>query len=214
MAGFLDKNDRVVDMVLTGYGKSLLSKNGLRFVSWVPMDDEVDYNPFLSNSGSLTVLQLSSSISEQIEYCPVREATTGYKTLNRTLVDTTNGNDTIFTIAQGQKIVPLIRTGSLPVSLLITTDQRKVVDLLDKKDYSGKTVELLGPVDRGFQRLKTSKKDLEVSFVNGSYPQEHKVSGFFVRVFSSGSDGYIEIDPKLDEKGNVTYNGELQVKGE
>ena len=213
MAGFLDKNDRVIDMVLTGYGRSLLSKNALRFVSWIPMDDEVDYNPFISNSGSLDSMQMSASISQQIEFCPVREATTGNKTLNRIGLETTNGNDTIFTISQGQKIVPQVMTGSLPTALQITIDQNKIADIELRKDASGKTVEILGPVDRGFQRSYPGKKTLEFSYVNGSYPSEHKISGFLVRVFSSGSDGYVEIDPKLDLQGEITYNGELILKG-
>lgn len=213
MAGFLDKNDRVIDMVLTGYGRSLLSKNSLRFVSWVPLDDEVDYNPFISNSASLSSMQMSSSIYEQIEFCPVREATTGHKMLDKICLETTNGNDVVFTIAQGQKIVPHIATGSLPTNLSITTNQYRVVDTQVKKDIDGKTVETLGPIDRGFKRTDAKVKNVEFSYTNGSYPADHKISGFLVRVYSSGSDGYNEIDAKVDLNGNITYNGELVLKG-
>jgi hypothetical protein len=81
MAGFLDKQDRIIDMVLTGYGKTLLSKGDLRFVYWAPFDDEVDYDPYISQSGSMTAVQLSSSRQDFIESTLVREATAGYREL-------------------------------------------------------------------------------------------------------------------------------------
>lgn len=212
MAGFLDKNDRIIDMVLTGYGRSLLARGGLKFVSWVPMDDEVDYSPFVSNSGSLTDIQLSASINEQIEACPIREATTGYRTLNKRCVDSTNGDDVVFTIAQGQTHVPRLMTSSIPSSIDVNIDQRKISEIQTHKDSSGKTVETIGPIDRGFQRSNSTSTDVSTLFEAGSFPAEHQLAGFLVRVFISGSDGLTEVDPKIDTQGRVVYNGELVLR--
>lgn len=44
MAGFLDSESQIIDMVLTGHGKKLLSHGQLRFVYWAAYDDEIMYD--------------------------------------------------------------------------------------------------------------------------------------------------------------------------
>lgn len=99
MAGFLDSKERVIDMVLTDVGKSLLLKGDLRFTYWIPFDDEVDYNPeFIGEyQGGVFVSALDMSGSDyqdartrKTEDPLVREATMGYRGLAYAEVDTTN----------------------------------------------------------------------------------------------------------------------------
>ncbi len=106
MAGFLDKNDRIIDFMITSKGKSLLSKGDLRFVFWRAFDDEIDYDPFISQSGSMNDLELESNASEQIESALVREATTGYKDVNSICRDNTNVIRPLFDMPHGQKEIP------------------------------------------------------------------------------------------------------------
>jgi hypothetical protein len=54
MAGFLDSQQRIIDMVLTSRGKLLLSNGELRFVYWAAFDDEVDYHPRITYVASGT----------------------------------------------------------------------------------------------------------------------------------------------------------------
>ena len=155
--GFLDKNEDVIDMVLTGVGQKLLSQGKLRFVYWMPFDDEVDYDPYVAASGSMSVAEVTSSKVLQTENGLVREAVSGYKDINPFHLDRTNVNRPLFSIPQGQTTIPKIvkvhRTGSATIDLKL----QKVVDWYSKKDHRGDKV-ADEYVDRGFQHFGTSEK--------------------------------------------------------
>ena len=51
--GLLDKNDRIIDLVLPSEGRRQLSLGELEFKYFSVFDDEVDYDPYVANSGSL-----------------------------------------------------------------------------------------------------------------------------------------------------------------
>jgi hypothetical protein len=213
MAGFLDKNERIIDMVLTGLGRDLLAKGDLRFVYWMPFDDEVDYDPYISQSGSLTAAELSASRVEQTEESLVREATTGYRSTNAVSLDTTNVSRPVFTMPQGQSQLPRMfvsQTGTLSIEI----KQKKIVDHKQKKDQFGNVTGHIGPIHRGHERYGSSSRSVECAYVPGSFLPEQQLDGFMLRVFKSGSDGLTEVPEKLDSSNSIVFGGEIVVGGE
>lgn len=210
VAGFLDKETRVVDMVLTGRGKELLSQGDLRFVYWAPFDDEVDYDPFVAGSASLSSVELSSSKTVQTEASLVREATTGYRRHDRFGRDTTNVHRPLFDMPQGQRILPRV-TSSVDHSegLEIVVKQRKIVETRIKRDQFGNVVEQLGPFDRGYERFEASDVSFEYAYAGGSFPADHRSEGFLVKVYRSGSDGHVKVDEKRDATNRLSYENDL-----
>lgn len=210
MAGFLDKNNRIMDVVLTGEGKYLLSKGELRFVYWVPFDNEVDYDPFLTTTGSLTAIQKSASIDEQIENSPVREATTGYRRMSVSGSDTTNLREPLFTVPQGLMVVPRMTGTDGPTgSIDIEVKQQKVSELFIKKDPAGNVTEQLGPYERGFERFDTSVFVLGYGYTRAGFPLGHPLDGFLVKVYRSGADGLTEVDARRDMNNELAFNNDL-----
>ena len=210
MAGFLDRNTRVLDMVLTSHGKSLLSKGQLRFCYWVPYDDEVDYQPYIAESGSLLPDQLSASIYLSIEDTPVREATTGYKNLNAKGEDFTNVRNPIFTKSQGQKVLP---RAAFPVDADrgVESLQRKVQRMYVDRDASGKQLNTLQPVDLGVERFGSTSLTLEFAYKRDSFPTDFEPDGFLVKMFRSGSNGLVEVLPRRDMSNFNAFKNDLRV---
>lgn len=206
--GFLDKNNRIIDMVLTGYGKELFSKGELRFVYWAAFDDEVDYDPYVAESGSLTEEALAAKKFQLIEDTIVREATTGYRRVNRSGSDTTNVHRPLFDMPQGQVTLPAV-TSSAPSEVTLEVTQQKVVETLQKRDAAGTIVETMGPYDRGYTRTNPSSFHLEYGYQPGAFPSDAKLEGFLVRVFESGSEGLVQIDERRDSNNEVSFNNDL-----
>lgn len=211
MGGFLDKNTRVIDMVLTGEGKHLLSRGELKFVYWTPFDVEVDYDPFLVNSGSLTAAQLSASINEQIENSPIREATTGYPRLNTSGSDETNVSNPLFSVPQGHRVIPRLVTSAPSGTVELEVKQRKVSEIHQKRDFQGKITEQIGPFDRGFERFDVSAVGLEYGYSKDGFPADHVFDGFLVKVYRSGSDGLTEVYERRDAKNALAFNNDLRL---
>lgn len=212
MAGFLDKNTRIVDMVMTGYGKRLLSEGELRFVYWAAFDDEVDYDPCISQSSSLSSTQLSQSRQDQIEATLVREAVTGYRLFNNSGSDNVNVCKPLFTAPQGQVQLPRLSGSSLPTgSLDIVTYQQRLQEVRVQKDSVGNVIETLGPYDRGVQRFNSDSVNLFFEYVPGSWPAEHRPEGFVVRFYVSGAEGYHQVEAKLDSSNDISFNNDLKV---
>jgi hypothetical protein len=212
VAGFLDKNTRVVDMVLTGEGKYLLSKGELRFVYWMPFDVEIDYDPYIANSGSLTGIQLSASINEQIENSPIREATTGYRRLNMSGSDETNVRQPLFSVPQGHRVIPRMTASDGPSGdINIEVKQRKISELVVKRDPSGVVLEQLGPYDRGFERFDTSAVVIDQGYSRDGFPVDHVLDGFLVKVYRSGSNGLVEVDARRDLSNELAFGNDLRL---
>jgi hypothetical protein len=212
MAGFLDKNTRIVDMILTGYGRSLLSEGKLRFVYWMPFDDEVHYDPFISESGTLNSIQLSQSIIDHIEDQPIREAVAGYPLFNKSGSDYTNVIRPIFSMPQSQQFIPRMSASDGPTgSLTLETQQQKISDVRVTKDSNGNVLEQIGPIDRGYQRFNTTAFHFQYQYTPGSYPSDYKPDGFTVRVFRSGAEGTVEVKERRDGNNVISFNNDLQL---
>lgn len=208
--GFLSKETDVIDMVLTGLGQNLLSQGKLRFVYWMAFDDEIDYDPYVANSGSLSVVEVTASKTTQIENGPVREAVTGYKNSNPIHLDRINVNLPLFTVPQGQttlpKIIKVHRTGSLSLNLKM----QKVIDKYSKKNNNGNKI-VEESVDRGWHHSEATQQSFEYRYTPNSFPPEHQLEGIKIRVFSSGSGGLIEINPKHDLNDDVAFKSDLKL---
>lgn len=206
MAGFLDAKERVIDVVLTGVGKSLLSKGDLNFVYWMPFDDEVDYEPFIHNSASLSASALTSSMIEKTEDPLIREAAYGYRYVDGAVEDRTNVNRPLFTVSSGKKIVPAMQvsglssSGSVEISV---NQQQKILRMIEKVD---------GDILSGVSRQDSTMTTVELSYDDATEFSEGKLEGFLVTTYVSSSDGYVEFLHNRDSRGNIVYRNDLQLK--
>lgn len=209
MAGFLDRNTRIVDMVLTSYGKRLLSRGELNFCYWTPFDDEVDYDPFIALSGSMREDELLDAVYLSIEQTPIREATHGYKLFNLSGSDFTNVHRPMFTMAQGQRNLPrAVFSGS---AQSIRTLQRRLRRIYQERDKNGKYVNSSDPVDLGVERFGSSQFEINLSYENDSFPPDFQPAGFHVVVLSSGSGGWSEVEAKRDMSNNLSINNDVKI---
>lgn len=209
MAGFLEKENTVIDMILTSEGKSLLSKGKLRFVYFSLFDDEVDYDPYISNSGTLSAEALSGSVAEQIEASLVREAVSGYKAgFNKIGHDMTNVRSPMFTVKQGSLSIPRLSSSDDPnVVISVKAEQRKTQVAQQSVSSFGSNLK-----DIGYFRF--AKSDEDVSFFHTSnevIPSGKNSEGIVVRVYRSGSGGYTELDENRDTANNLVFGGDLVV---
>ena len=204
--GFLDKNEQVVDMILTAEGRRLLSQNRLNFVYYAFMDDEVDYTPYVYNSSSLSADQLSSSWTDQVEAGLVLEAMPG-RFSSPELVNNLNGSDRLFTQPQGQAFLARVVLTPDVFSGSIRLNQRRIQETRTRKDESGHVLDVQGPFDRGFERIATQTFPLEYDVRDffGSQRQE----GFILRVMRSGADGLVELPAKRDFDNEIAYTPDL-----
>lgn len=213
MGGFLDKRDRVVDMVLTDYGKELFSVGRLDFVYYAFSDDEVDYDPYIFNSGSLSSTELTASKVEQIEATLVREATTGFrKASDLTGDDTTNINNITFSMPQGQKVLPLMRFNPDVTSGSVKTNQRAIQEVHVKRDQNGNEIDRIGPFDKGHEKFGSSLFMLELKV--DDFFDVGSNEGFRVDVFLSASEGGVglkEIVSKKDRQRVLSYLTDLKI---
>lgn len=210
MAGFLDKNTRILDMVLTNQGKALLSRGQLRFCYWIPYDDGICYDPYIAESGSMTAENLSSSIDIHIESTPMREATTGYREFNARGSDFTNVHRPMFTMAQGQQIVP---RAVFPVEgeRSITTSQRQVIQSFKERDEKGHYLAPIPSMVLGTERYDSSGFNVELKYGTDSFSDDFSPEGFRVQVFKSGSGGYVEVFSKNDLQNELCYGSDVRV---
>lgn len=210
MAGFLDRDTRIIDMVLTNPGKSLLSRGQLRFCYWIPYDDGICYDPYIAESGSMSAEALSSSIDLAIETTPMREATTGYRSYNASGSDTTNVHRPMFTMAQGQGIVP--RAVFPPdVDREITTSQRQVIQSFKERDERGHYLAPVQSVVMGTERYDSAGFTVELKYGVDSFSPDFAPEGFRVQVFKSGTDGYTEVFTKRDLQNDLCYGSDVRV---
>jgi hypothetical protein len=208
MAGFLDNKTQVMDVVLTNYGKELFSRGKLRFVYYTFSDDDVDYNPYISTSGSMSDVALSASKVSKIEDTLVREAVVGYERgVDKVGKDQTNIYRKLYTIPQGQTILPEVTMNPTVSSGTLDVKQRKIQEVYVKKLPSGAITEKLGPYDRGFE--KTQKSGFDVTFTYEGFPVV--TEGFMVKVFHSGSNGVAEVIAKRDFENDVSYMNDIKL---
>lgn len=210
MAGFLDKQERIIDMVLTEDGKRLFAAGKLEFSYFAFFDDEVDYSPIIYDSGSLTSAALSASVEAQIEATPVREATHGLG-LDRSWddLDHVNAIRPLFTMPQGQNVLSRVLYDPDVVSGSIQVVQAKVDEITKRRDRAGKVVEVIGPIDRGFDRRSTTTFVVDLSL--SDFFDESTAEGTAVSLFVSGSDGYSRVTPKLDATDDLSFGTSMKM---
>lgn len=200
-------------MVLTSQGRLLLSKGQLNFSYFVLFDDEVDYSPVIVQSGSLSAAELSSSIDVQIESTLVMEARPGYRLGNASGSDFTSVHLPIFTMPQGQHVLPRVSTGSFPSGTLdIGTKHRKIQDIHVKTDADGNVKQTFGPYDRGYERYEPKGVDVDLSYRDYEVDPS-RVEGFLLRVYRSGSEGLVELSDKRDSESDVAYSSDVKIVG-
>ena len=119
MAGFLDPDRDVLDVVLTQEGRAALAAGRLVFASWAPFDDGVDYDPYLPTSGSMSADALSDARLESIELTPMLECIPGRRVLDRMGRSTVGPFDPIFSVVSDATVVPRLvaSTGSFSVAI-------------------------------------------------------------------------------------------------
>lgn len=211
MAGFLDKNTRVVDMHLTMEGKRLLSLGQLRFSYFALFDDEVDYDPFISQSGSMTAAQISGTRDDYIENTLVREAVSGYRLSNRSGSDNVNVQKPLFTMKQGAKYLPRMSGSLAPTgSITLQAYQQKYQDSYTRVDKNGTVIENLGPIDQGYNRFGSQVRQVAYDLTPSDVALDpaHQ-DGILIRVFKSGSEGLQEIKPRPNAANRLTYSNDL-----
>ena len=221
MAGFLDPKERVIDLVLTDAGKSLLLKGDLHFTYWIPFDDEVDYDaPDPSCSLGQSAQQRKTELAESPL---IREATMGYRGLAYTEVDTTNVYRPMYSAPPGVgQTYPLLTAAINTSSLKVEVRQQKTSKLYVQYDDKGQTViKTMGPGDEAFSRTATVSSLLEASYPlqKNELPPDIQLEGFLVTMYHSstikkdenGQDvgGYEEIIQNRDSSNAIVYRNDL-----
>jgi hypothetical protein len=220
MAGFLDSKERIIDMVLTSIGKSLLLKGDLRFRYWIPFDDEVDYDP--PNVTTRENQTEQERKLELIESPMTREATLGYRGLNFREEDTTNVYRPMFTAPPGvghSYPVPrmVVSSGAVDISV----DQWKVSKLYQQCSPSGDEILKSIAVDVGFQRKSSAEANIDAGYPEESFPEGTAAQGFLVTVYLSSSikadelgqviGGYQEVLHNRDAAGDITFRNDIKL---
>lgn len=238
MAGFLDPKERVLDMVLTERGKQLLMNGELRFVYWVPFDDEVDYNPTVTTASLLTDSghqnqTVAQRVQELTETPLVMEAKMGYRGLNLVAEDLTNVHRPMFTAAPGVGLTtPLPQAVVDTGSVTIRMDQQKLTKTYVQRNQTGQAVGgQVGPITVGFQRSNGSQVDVGATYSTGAFTTDSAYEGFLVTMYQSSSlvnravgtgvladtyiiasgssGGNVEVLHNRDSKGNIVYRNDL-----
>lgn len=200
--GFLDSQERIIDMVLTSEGRRQYSLGELKFVYYSFSDDGVDYNPIISEGDYLTDDVLAETRTRQTEAFIGLEALAGlsFQKIDSE-VDKININKRLFTMTQGQRYLPqasfeIITSGSIQV------DQHKMEIISGRKGQQGKT-------DNGFLRSKTSAFTLDLGI--SDYFPEYMQSGFAVKVLNSGTEGLANQQMKRDGNETSCFGPELKM---
>ena len=209
MAGFLDKKTRIIDMVLTDYGRELYSRDKLRFTYYAFSDDGVDYDPWISNSSSLSDMELTSSKEKQIEATPVLEVLFGFpKSTDREARDRLNVDNLLFTMPQGQRVLPEFELLPNVQSGSLRAQQQKQQVRKVSLDSLGNVIDSIGPIDDCYLTYNVGKLTFDLDIADFFETME---DGFYVRVFESGSEDLIEVEPKRDLNGVVSYGDDLRI---
>lgn len=175
--GYLDKKSRVIDVVLTEFGRKLYAVGQLDFTYFALFDDLIDYDPRPASgtySDADREYQIESTQVLQAPIIPDARGTTA------PLEPTSH----IFTAAPGYRVIP---TMSSPID-------GSVVELMADQRVLG---------DGGYRRTGTSLAQIDMALVGDA---DRGSSGFIVRVLASGSFGHRLLDPRSDLAGQRSYD--------
>lgn len=216
MAGFLDSKQRVIDMVLTGHGKMLLSHGELRFIYWAAFDDEIQYSSPHGSTGSLVqdplVPLLSGSALTAYTEDPLQmEANQGYRLFgNLRGEDRCNVNRALLTVPPGQTTVP---SASISYNRnVIMATQQPVVQEFWRAGSDGNPIDAYyNRTNMGVLRFGSAEMRVEAKYSNDSYPKNHKLEGFYVRVLASSSYGYHDQHHTLSDNSDIVFGADLKM---
>lgn len=224
MGGFLDSKERIIDMVLTDTGKSLLLKGDLHFVYWIPFDDEVDYDPSINGewlggqfipSSSLAVDDKLSLQTRLTEDPLIREASMGYRGLNNRQVDFTNVHRPMYSAPPGVgQTYPMVKaavsygTEETKGFVEVEVQQQKKSTLFVQYDDKGQTI--IRTFDTGqsaFERTSTSQPKISADYPlsHNEFPKDMQVEGFLVTMYHSST-----LKTEKDEFNNDIVIGGFQ----
>lgn len=232
MAGFLDPKERVLDMILTETGKQLLMKGELRFVYWIPFDDEVDYNPNVVNLDLGHAQQTVEERKRELMETPLTtEARMGYRGLNLVAEDLTNVHRPMFTAVPGVGVsTPLPQASVDADTIVISIEQKKLTKTYVQVDKYGNPVGgQVGPMTVGYQRSNGSSVDINATYSTGAFTSDSQLEGFLLTMYQSssqvntsvgtgtlsgtytlsGSGGHAEVLHNRDSGGNIVYHNNL-----
>jgi len=196
--GFLDKTERVLDIVLTREGRRQLSEGHLDFRYFVLFDDEVDYDPYVANSGSLTEDGFKEARQALTEDTLVFEAIHGRLITEVSDADHTLGpRSPLFDMPQGQTILPKLAVVPDVTSSIMSVTQA--------------VVSSHGPKNRpaAALRQKPTVSTFELDVKN--YFDDSLDQGVWVRLFTSGSEGLREVIPARDYLNEYSYGLHVKV---
>lgn len=173
--GFLDKQSRVIDFVLTERGRKLYSVGQLDFSYFGLFDDGIDYDAY--STSSLTYVERERGIQDTLM-------------LEAPYVQDVMGAD-----------APLE-----PVNHLFAAAQNYLVIPQMNSPVDGSELELRclqSTKDGMFIREQSNVAQVEMA-VHGE--TDGISSEYVIRLFSSGSNGLIELDPRRDLSGRISYD--------
>lgn len=141
--GYLDKQSRVIDIVLTERGRRLYATGRLDFAYFGLFDDGLDYDPY--SSGTLT----DAEREVQIEATPMLEAPFIRETRGSTAPLEPRSH--LFTAAPGYSSIPRMVSPSSGTSVELAVDQRRRGDSYVRTGTSLAQIEMsvVGDTEQG-----------------------------------------------------------------
>ncbi len=140
--GYLDKQSRVMDVVLTERGRRLYASGRLDFAYFALFDDGLDYDPY--STGSLS----EQERQQQIEATPMLEAPFVREVRGATAPGEPRSH--IFTAAPGYSSMPMV-TSPDGSELTLMADQRRTLDTYSRTGTSLAQIDLVmeGDTEQG-----------------------------------------------------------------
>ena len=186
MAGFLDKDTRVIDMIITAEGRRMMSLGRFDISSWAAFDDGVMYD----------------GADEKIEETLVREAVAGYSRGGDSFRrDTTNLSSSLYDAKQGYTTLPrMIVTGSVEIDIGIRKIEEQFVD----RTIPGRPTKVYGPYTVGYERISQTSVKL------GLGVGENVNTGYTMSVYERTLDGLVDVDD-YSVSGSVITSSDLVI---
>jgi hypothetical protein len=211
MPGFLDSKERIIDLVLTGVGRSLLSQGKLKFAYWIPYDDEIDYDPYVNTSASLTSAELETAKHNLTEDPLIVEAATGYALNNQQNRDKVNVNRPLYTLPRSSHVLPTMMIAGIDGGIDIEMEQKAYIRKYFYQGATGQSIEIPGSGQvSDVDRKNSTEANVEMSY-SGSFGEGYTSDGFLITVYSSSSQGFVEISHKRDSQGSIAYKNDLKI---
>jgi hypothetical protein len=135
--GFLDKKERVFDIVLTDKGRELLSKNQLNFTYYAFSDEGVDYSGSLTHANSVkSPTSASYSETDVDNYIHKNLSFEAYDRKN----NVKNLSSFLYTIPERTKVLPEFKT-NVNVTASISLERRFYIDTVTLERRPRSTVD-------------------------------------------------------------------------